>query len=430
MRHPTPINTPPQPPDHEADFVLFPSQTSTDSHQARRTSELAQAISRTHPNPTYLASPSSNNYQQYLHPERRLSSQQPANFPSAASVSPPQNRRVSDLIQGTGFTTPANSQRSTSTGNIMHHSRHHANSAPSSMINLPGQRPTVAHFPHSDVSSFHQSSEMPRPDVMQGSASRGHSSPSSVLTSCASDSNYWDDSAMYSYNAHSQSNGNFLDGSSSSLASYSSTDHGVSPATLTVTPNDLFLTPSTFQHTPDSDIFDSPAPLYSNNVSPNFAIQDSPADYGSFDFDANAATKNFFPALPGNDDMQAPPPRPATIDDMQSPLVNSAAMKVSTSMSRTASYQSPVKSPRGPRPSLSSGITKAKPKKRQGKLKDMVVNPDDPTSFKRCRNTLAARNSRARRQQRMEDLEEQVSKWKARAINLGWQDADDEEDLE
>ncbi|KAI4256895.1 MAG: hypothetical protein LQ352_001895 [Teloschistes flavicans] len=270
-------------------------------------------------------------------------SQQPANFPSAASVSPPQNRRVSDLIQ---------------------------------------------------------------------------------------DSNYWDDSAMYSYNAHSQSNGNFLDGSSSSLASYSSTDHGVSPATLTVTPNDLFLTPSTFQHTPDSDIFDSPAPLYSNNVSPNFAIQDSPADYGSFDFDANAATKNFFPALPGNDDMQAPPPRPATIDDMQSPLVNSAAMKVSTSMSRTASYQSPVKSPRGPRPSLSSGITKAKPKKRQGKLKDMVVNPDDPTSFKRCRNTLAARNSRARRQQRMEDLEEQVSKWKARAINLGWQDADDEEDLE
>ncbi|KAI4107977.1 MAG: hypothetical protein L6R37_001259 [Teloschistes peruensis] len=293
----------------------------------------------------------------------------------------------------------ANSQRSSSTGNTVHPSRDHAYSAPSSMVNLASQRQAFPQFADLDMDSFPPSSDMPHLDTMQGSFHRTNSSPSCALTSRASDPLPWDN---YIFDP-----------------SYSSMDHTASPAT--VTPIDLLLsTPSTFQPTPDSDNFDSPGPLYSNDVSPCFVVQESPADY-SLNFDAHAAPQNMFPDLPGTD-VQAPSTKPATIDDTQLPLVKSAAV-----MSRKASGQSPGKSPRGSRPSLASGVKKAKPKKRQGRLKEMVVNEDDPASSKRCRNTLAARNSRARRQHRLEAVERQSVKWKQRCYALGFQGEDDDE---
>ncbi|KAI4204076.1 MAG: hypothetical protein LQ350_001469 [Teloschistes chrysophthalmus] len=196
-------------------------------------------------------------------------------------------------------------------------------------------------------------------------------------------------------------------------------DHTASPAT--VTPIDLLInTPSTFQPTPDSDNFDSPGPLYSNDTSPFFTMQESPADY-TLNFDASAAPKNMFPELPGYD-VQAPSTNPATIGDTQVPLVNSAA-----AMSHKATGQSPGKSPRGSRSSLSSGVKKPKPKKRQGKLKEMFCVDGDVAGEKRCRNTLAARNSRARKAHKMDTLGVQAAKWKRRCFELGWTGEDDDE---
>ncbi|KAL9585865.1 MAG: hypothetical protein Q9212_001267 [Teloschistes hypoglaucus] len=293
-----------------------------------------------------------------------MSTQQPANFPSAASVSPPQNRRVSNLIQGTGYSIPANSQRSTSTGIIMSSHRQHAYSDPSPTGNLASHGQTFPQLQAINMKPVH-----------------------------------WD---HYMYDS-----------------SFASLDPTASPTT--VTPIDLFLnTPSTFQPTPESDNFDSPGAIYSNDTSPFFTVQESPADY-SLNYDAGVAPKNMFPELPGTN-VQAPSTEPATIDNTQLPHVNSAA-----AMSRKASGQSPDKSPRGSRLLLSSGIKKPKPKKRQGKLKEMIVSAADPASEKRCRNTLAARNSRARKAQRMEALEVQSAKWKRRCFESGWQGDDDDE---
>ncbi|KAL8693017.1 MAG: hypothetical protein Q9218_002074 [Villophora microphyllina] len=342
-------------------------------------------------------------------------SQQSATFPSAAPVSPAQNRRVSDLIQGTGFSTPALSQRSPSSGTTMQ--RHHANSAPSSTVSLAGQHSAVPRFLDSSFGSPQQHFDMLHMDSMPGTSPQKDLGSSFVLTSCSLGMEFLNDLEMVSSVGHSELQGDLASAYHPDLVSYSSGQHSMSSTDMTISPSDLHysMPPSAatdFQPTPDTEAFDSPQAIYSGNPSPDFYTLDSPAVNDNLDQDVAAPLGKWFPDLPGTNDVEVPIAKPA--------------LTKTVAMSRKDSSQSSGKSPRGSRSSLTSGITK--PKKRQGKLKEMNVDPNDPSSYKRCRNTLAARNSRARRQQRMEDLEQECVKWKKIAYDLGYQGDENEED--
>ncbi|KAL8698667.1 MAG: hypothetical protein Q9201_006440 [Fulgogasparrea decipioides] len=302
----------------------------------------------------------------------------------------------------------------------MQHHLGHTHSAPSSTTSLAGNRPPVPRFSEPSMGSIshNQAFDMTALDSMQGSSPRGNPDVPTSLTSHAADM----DSPLNDFSLGSMSglemagspfNVHRPDSHLPPTADHPSMDRTLSMSTdLTMSPYDMHnSTPAsgamTHQSTPQTDYIDTPytpSVYFSNGPSPAWAIHDSPAINDNLDFDPNMSGM-MFPDLPEPNDKQLTAPKPASTK----PVV----------MSRKDA--SPGKSPRTSRSSLTSGITKPT-KKRKGPLKDIVVDPDDPKSLKRSRNTLAARNSRARRQERFEALAEECEIWRQRALDLGWQD--------
>ncbi|KAI0601975.1 hypothetical protein F4775DRAFT_603554 [Biscogniauxia sp. FL1348] len=181
-----------------------------------------------------------------------------------------------------------------------------------------------------------------------------------------------------------------------SSASSSTTNIGtVSPHDLlirepfTSAPNSSALTnltsPSIYNESPDfADAFE---------VSPNF-------EHGDF---GTSSGDPWFPLFPPESTLTEPAPA------ANSPAQKSEELEVveTTSQSRRKSGNSPSSGSHG-RHSSVSGVNS---RRRDKPLPPIVVDdPNDSIAMKRARNTLAARKSRERKAQRLEELEETIAK--------------------
>ena len=160
--------------------------------------------------------------------------------------------------------------------------------------------------------------------------------------------------------------------------------------------------------TPGTSTFESPYMTNSNETSPMFPEE------------AFSEDPDHWPSLFGPDDELM---TNGTLSHFtQSPTTTHVAPK----MSRNASSpgQSSVRSSTQGRHSFASGVA---PRRRDKPLPAITIeDPNDTVAVKRARNTLAARKSREKRQERTEALlnqvnmlEEEVEKWKNIAISMG-----------
>ncbi|KAL8874403.1 MAG: hypothetical protein Q9174_000248 [Haloplaca sp. 1 TL-2023] len=327
---------------------------------------------------------------------------------AASSASPAQNPRVNAIIHGSGFGTPAYPQRSLSTGNTMQNPFTHSYSTSASTIS---QRvPSAPAFSDSNMDPY--SAEFLNQqsfDNLSGTTFQSSSFSSSALTCPASAGDY---TFLGNASMPPGLQGVFQDQSLSG-SHMRRTYSDVSAATATtMSPHDMHKsTPAsavlTDFSTPRSEDINTPS-FFSHRPSPCLEFDHSPAIHDNQDFDTGFAEFNMFPELPGKavEELVHAAQVPARSDT--TPL----ARKVP---SRQVSLQSP-------RMSQAAGVKKSR--KKPGPLGPVTIDPDDPKSCKRGRNTLAARNSRARRQARMDSLEEEAELWKARALALGWQEGD------
>ncbi|KAL8739942.1 MAG: hypothetical protein Q9190_007302, partial [Brigantiaea leucoxantha] len=399
-RHPTPITTTPFGQNPETDFVLYPS--APPPSPARRNIELVRATSGTVPNQQLLGSP--------LHGKQQLLRQNSTH--QVSSASPVQNPRVSDLIQATGHVNPlSSSQRFSPTGQHTQQ-QFYASSAPSSSTSLAQQppRPPVPLFSSNSTGNM-QHSTMASLDFSEGSSPRRSTlshplaltHPQPDLDPQLLEGILVDDDSPFS---------DTYDYSDFGGANFAAMNHTLGPSIQTVSPQDLendlsapaSSTLTNFE-TPATTVDDSPHVYYSNDTSPAFEAE-------------NISDRFWPPLFPGDDTIQSSLSRALNMD-------NSAPAK-SVKMTRQGSspgMSSSRGSPKGRQPS-NGGITK---KRRSGPLPPIVPDPNDPASLKRCRNTAAARTSRAKKaarfdeiELRCEHLEEKAEMWRQRALNLGY----------
>lgn len=198
----------------------------------------------------------------------------------------------------------------------------------------------------------------------------------------------------------------------------------VSPKELMKDPYDPFSAPPstamTNITTPDSQgVFDSPYMTDSFNTSPMFQI------------DSVSASNDWFPLFENEEDQAPalsavkPPPAPA----LERTISSSSMARTSSSSASPAPIILDAshrrRSSTTASPALNAGISK--PRRRKGPLPPILVDENDKVAMKRARNTLAARESRQRKQDLVQTLEQQnkelrddVEKWKNIALRLGY----------
>ncbi|KAL9057960.1 MAG: hypothetical protein Q9206_002136 [Seirophora lacunosa] len=176
----------------------------------------------------------------------------------------------------------------------------------------------------------------------------------------------------------------------------------------------------TCQSTPQTDLYDSPY-AFSQKTSPNWPSTESPyAVFNSTDFDELPLGRQMFPDLDGQDNEE---------------IIPTSIEKTPVPASRKGS--SPGKASSNVRLSLINGINKTK--KRKEPLPEIELKSNDPKEVKKARNTLAARKSRDRKEERTkllveecekradeaEALRQELETWKDRAYRAGWQPDDE-----
>ena len=400
--------------DSNEDFVLFPTTAGT-RPQARTNSELAQATSHTAPN--FHRVPAHNG-QQF----RRNSTQQ-----YSSSVSPIQNPRVSGIIHGTGSSSSSPSmQYNSPTGQKQQH-RLYANSAPSSTTVLhqqsPRMRPPVPLFSNSTGNLTQDNNYPMAHSHLEGTSTRdGSLTSQSELTTCPSDVSSSDtmfDFSDYTNAAPDAHSDGHFDSSLDFSTQFESINHPAAAQASnvqTVSPKDLMVDtvsapPSgafTDLTTPGTSTFESPYMANSNETSPMFAEE------------AFGDDPDHWPSL--FDPVDEAMPNGSLSHFTQSPTTTHVAPK----MSRNASSpgQTSARSSTQGRHSFASGVA---PRRRDKPLPAITIeDPNDTVAVKRARNTLAARKSREKRQERTEALlsqvnmlEEEVEKWKNIALSMG-----------
>ena len=400
--------------DSNEDFVLFPTTVDT-RPQVRSNSELAQATS--HTAPSFHRVPAHNG-QQF----RRNSTQQ-----YSSSVSPIQNPRVSGIIHGTGSSSSSPStQYNSPTGQKQQH-RLYANSAPSSTTVLhqqsPRTRPPVPLFSNSTGNLTQDNNYPMARSHLEGTFTRdGSLTPQSELTTSLSDVSSSDtmfDFSDYTNTAPDAHSDGHFDLSLDFSTQFESINHPAAAqasSVQTISPKDLMVDtisapPSgafTDLTTPGTSTFESPYMANSNETSPMFAEE------------AFSEDPDQWPSL--FDPVDEPMPNGPLSHFTQSPTTTHAAPK----MSRNASSpgQTSARSSTQGRHSFASGVA---PRRRDKPLPAITIeDPNDTVAVKRARNTLAARKSREKRQERTEALlsqvnmlEEEVEKWKNIALSMG-----------
>jgi hypothetical protein len=296
----------------------------------------------------------------------------------------------------------------------------YANSAPSSTTGFQQpqlqqlQRPPVPLF----SSSSNNLSQLSIPD-MAGTVHRPRHRPQPKLTHTADlNSNNSFDSNMGSGIGHTHA----FDMSpwEAPVSAFTSiNDPSAAGSTRTVSPKDIF-----------NDVLGSapPSTAFTNLTSPDIGESPYLDNYdqspGIFAGDAVMASDNWFSLFPEDDIKVAAPVAP----DLER-TVSSTSMARSSS----SSTNSPIildgshrrKSSVNGSPALNASITKSR--RRKGVLPPIAVDPSDKVALKRARNTLAARDSRQRKfelvqtlEQRTKELEAEVEKWKSIALAQGY----------
>jgi len=186
----------------------------------------------------------------------------------------------------------------------------------------------------------------------------------------------------------------------------------------TVSPQDLLLPENPFMSAPNSAALTTLTSPSIYDASPDFGDgYDVSPDFGSNDYVSGGNPGEWFTLFPET------LPKAENVKDSpatHSEELESAARKPATSGHRRKSSHSP---PSGRHSSI-SGVN---PRRRDKPLPPIVVDdPSDTVAMKRARNTLAARKSRERKAQRVEELEEMIEKleaerdhWKAMALGAG-----------
>ncbi|KAH6648064.1 hypothetical protein BKA67DRAFT_404647 [Truncatella angustata] len=181
--------------------------------------------------------------------------------------------------------------------------------------------------------------------------------------------------------------------------------HSVSSSTTnmgTVSPHDLLM----------QEPFSAPnSAAFTNLTSPSI-FNESPEFHDSFDVSPNFGSNDFesgandpwFPLFPQENTIKEPV---ASLDNSPS-LMPEDLDVVETSQPRRKSANSPTGHGRH------SSVSGVNARRRDKPLPPIVVDdPNDTTAMKRARNTLAARKSRERKAQKLEDLEATIAKLEA-----------------
>lgn len=175
------------------------------------------------------------------------------------------------------------------------------------------------------------------------------------------------------------------------------------PVSQTISPQDLMFddwapdsTPSSFLETPGNAEFDSPDTFIPHSTDP------SPFMDHTLDFPGLHASVNHFPSL---DDIEQQMHAAAPVRGQSH---HSPAMQRNVSTDFASSPMSRDISSGSKRPAKADArVTK----RSRGPLPPIKVDDaTDTVAVKRCRNTLAARKSRAKRQQHVEELEDEVER--------------------
>lgn len=171
----------------------------------------------------------------------------------------------------------------------------------------------------------------------------------------------------------------------------------------TISPRDLLIQ-EPFMSAPNSAALTTLTSPSIYNESPDYGDgYDVSPNFGSNDFDAGGADI-WYPLFPqeNNTATQAP-------DAEQSPAEKCDEIPEPTSA--TSSRRKSANSPPSGRHSSVSGVNS---RRRDKPLPPIIVeDPTDTIAMKRARNTLAARKSRERKAQKLEDLEEKIAKLEA-----------------
>jgi len=202
-----------------------------------------------------------------------------------------------------------------------------------------------------------------------------------------------------------------------SLFGFSSSASGSTTNMGTVSPQDLLIH-SPFMSAPNSTTFTALTSPSVYDESPDMGGSFASPFLESGDFDTGSAHYSgpLFPP-PVNVGPQASQ-KPASAE--QSAASKSDDREVAAALHRRKSSGT---SPTSSRPSSVAGVGSGR---RDKPLPDIKVDENDPVAVKRARNTLAARKSRARKAQRLEELEEQIKQltaerdhWKNLALDHG-----------
>jgi general control protein GCN4 len=176
----------------------------------------------------------------------------------------------------------------------------------------------------------------------------------------------------------------------------------------TVSPHDLALDSApasaamTNLTTPDMNANLSPFDN-SYDTSPMFNADGDPS--AMFGDDAGLSSGMLmFPPLPGAESTTAAAP-PMQRNYSQTSMNEGSSSNSSPALNGSKKSERPTSMHRH---SASAGVTK--PRRRGGALKEIVIDPSDKQAAKRARNTLAARESRSRKQMHIEHMQSEIEK--------------------
>lgn len=174
----------------------------------------------------------------------------------------------------------------------------------------------------------------------------------------------------------------------------------------TVSPQDL-LVRDPFASAPNSTAFTNLTSPSTYNESPeyndNFDV--SPFVGNNQDIDQALAGDPWYPLFP-QDDQTTEQPKVA-----ESPLLPEEELQVSEHLKSNSAGRRRSGTGTSPTSGNHASVAGVNSRKRDKPLPPIIVDdPNDTIAMKRARNTLAARKSRQRKMQKMEELEDQIAK--------------------
>lgn len=333
-----------------------------------------------------------------LNTNRRHSSNPQQNILSSPAL---QNQRVAQIIQATGHktTTSAFSNRFNSPAQNQQQSQQQlyaSLSAPSSTValNSPQQSNRSARPP---VPLFTQSNNQQGKMDLQGNSHL-------PLAPCDSSSHIPDALSNFEDFTALEAGASGSAFSSPAVPAYDM--HSASSSTTnigTVSPQDLLIR-EPFS-APNSTAFTNLTSPSLYDDSPEFPDLDVSPHFGAGDFDTGLSDP-WFPLFPDSTMIKDQQTQMPAIADNSPPLSEDLDMIETTSQPRRKSSNSP--SAGHGRHSSVAGVNS---RRRDKPLPPIIVDdPADTTAMKRARNTLAARKSRERKAQRLDDLELKIAK--------------------